>query len=49
MVAGVMAKVAEDQQKFITFDPNKPTPEIIRPAAKAGGSGSGGVQDLGGC
>jgi len=49
MVAGVMAKVAEDQQKFITFDPNKPAPEIIRPAPKAGGSGSGGVQDLGGC
>ena len=49
MVAGVMAKVAEDQQKFITFDPNKPAPELIRPAAKTGGSGSGGVQDLGGC
>ncbi len=49
MVAGVMAKVAADQQKFITFDPNKPAPELIRPAAKAGGSGSGGVQDLGGC
>ncbi|MCK5166522.1 MAG: DUF302 domain-containing protein [Rhodospirillaceae bacterium] len=49
MVAGVMAQVAEDQQKFITFDPNKPAPELIRPAAKTGGSGSGGVQDLGGC
>ena len=49
MVAGVMAKVADDQAKFITFDSNKPAPELIRPAAKAGGSGSGGVQDLGGC
>ena len=49
MVAGVMTQVAEDQQKFITFDPNKPAPELIRPAPKTGGSGSGGVQDLGGC
>jgi len=49
MVAGVMAKVAEDQKKFITFDPNKPAPELIRPTPKAGGSGAGGVQDLGGC
>jgi len=49
MVAGVMSHVAEDQQKFITFDPDKPAPELIRPKAKAGGSGSGGLQDLGGC
>jgi len=49
MVAGVMADVAADQQKFITFDPNKPAPELIRPKAATGGSGSGGVQDLGGC
>lgn len=49
MVAGVMANVAADQQKFITFDPNKPAPELIRPKTAAGGSGSGGVQDLGGC
>lgn len=49
MVAGVMAKISVDQQKFITFDATKPAPELIRPAASTGGSGSGGVQDLGGC
>lgn len=49
MVAGVMAQVAVDQAKFITFDPNKPAPELIRPTPTAGGSGSGGIQDLGGC
>lgn len=49
MVAGVMAKVAEDQKKFITFDPNKPAPELIRPAPAGGAGGAGGPQDLGGC
>lgn len=49
MVAGIMAKVAEDQQKFITFDPNKPAPELIRPAPAGGAGGAGGPQDLGGC
>jgi len=49
MVTQVMAKVAEDQKAFITFDPNKPAPKLIRPKAATGGSGSGGVQDLGGC
>ncbi|MCC2113264.1 MAG: DUF302 domain-containing protein [Hyphomicrobiales bacterium] len=50
MVAAVMADVAADQQKFITFDPNKPAPELIRPKqAGGGGSGSGGIQELGGC
>jgi len=49
MVAGVMADVAADQEKFITFDPNKPAPELIRPKAATGGSSKGGVQELGGC
>lgn len=49
MVAEVMAKVADDQKSFITFDSNKPAPELIRPKAASGSSGSGGVQDLGGC
>ena len=49
MVADVMGKVAADQKAFITFDANKPAPELIRPKAAAGGSGKGGVQELGGC
>ncbi len=50
MVTEVMAKVAADQEKFITFDPNKPAPALIRPKSSGGGgSGKGGLQDLGGC
>lgn len=51
MVTEVMIKVAADQEKFITFDPDKPAPEIIRPkkSGGGGGSGKGGIQDLGGC
>lgn len=49
-VAAIMAKVAEDQKSFIKFDPNKPAPELIRPNAAGGASGSnGGAKDLGGC
>ncbi|MDH5490088.1 MAG: DUF302 domain-containing protein [Rhodospirillaceae bacterium] len=46
MVGEVMGKVAEDQKKFIAFDPNKPRPEMIKPKASSGGGG-GGVSDLG--
>ncbi|MBC8270344.1 MAG: DUF302 domain-containing protein [Nitrospinaceae bacterium] len=51
MVTEVMGKVAADQKKFITFDPSKPAPPLIRPQTTNGGSGSskGGIQDLGGC
>jgi len=49
MVTEVMTKVAADQKKFITFDASKPAPPLIRPKAKSGGSGKGGLQDLGGC
>lgn len=49
MVTEVMQKVAEDQQKFITFDASKPAPPLIRKKAGGGGNGKGGLQDLGGC
>lgn len=45
-VGEIMGKVAKDQKRFITFDPNKPKPELIKPKAPAGG-GKGGVSDLG--
>jgi uncharacterized protein (DUF302 family) len=48
MVAGIMTKVADDQARFIDFDPSKPAPKLIRPKTPAGGSG-GGIKDLGGC
>lgn len=48
-VANVMKQVAADQKKFITFDPSKPAPELITPKKKSGGSGKGGIQELGGC
>lgn len=46
MVGALMGEIAKDQKKFITFDPNKPKPEIIRPKS-SGGGGKGGVSDLG--
>ena len=50
MVTEVMAKVAVDQQKFITFDASKPAPPLIRnKPGGGGGTGKGGLQDLGGC
>ncbi len=51
MVAGIMDKVSADQKKFITFDPSKPAPPLIRvkPGGGGGGTGKGGLQDLGGC
>lgn len=45
-VAGIMSKVAEDQAKFVTFDPKKPAPPLIK--VKPGGGGAGG-NDIGGC
>lgn len=47
-VGKIMGEVAKDQAGFIAFDPNKPTPEIIRPKTAPSGGG-GGIQDLGGC
>lgn len=50
MVAAIMADVAADQKTFITFDPDKPAPELIVPKPAGGSSsGGGGIQDLGGC
>ena len=46
MVGEVMSHVAEDQKLFLQFDPNKPAPQIILPAAPAAGGGAGGG---GGC
>ncbi len=49
-VASVMQKVAADQEKFITFDPSKPAPPLVKgKPGGGGGSGKGGLQDLGGC
>jgi uncharacterized protein (DUF302 family) len=50
MVTEIMQKVAVDQQKFITFDPSKPAPPLIsKKPGGGGGTGKGGLQDLGGC
>ena len=50
VVTDVMSKVAADQQKFITFDASKPAPPLVRKkAGGGGGTGKGGLQDLGGC
>lgn len=42
MVGDVMSKVAEDQEKFVLFDPSKPAPEMIKgtPGAASGGAGA---------
>jgi uncharacterized protein (DUF302 family) len=50
LVGEVMGKVAEDQKKFLHFDPNTPAPKMIIPAMPASGAsipslGQGG----GGC
>ncbi len=47
-VASVMRQVSDDQQKFITFDPSTPAPPLVHRNAE-GGSGEGGLRDLGGC
>ncbi len=48
MVGEVMSHVAEDQKKFIRFDPSKPAPQMIKgmPGAGSGGGAAGGG---GGC
>lgn len=45
-VAAIMGEVAKDQAKFVSFDPSKPAPLLIR--GKPGGGGQGGA-DPGGC
>ena len=47
LVGEVMGKVAQDQLKFLAFDPSKPAPEMILPKAPTGGAGGGAA--AGGC
>jgi len=49
MVGEIMGRVAEDQAKFIQFDPSKPAPAMIKGTPGAGASGSGGGAAAGGC
>lgn len=45
-VASIMEDVAKDQKSFVTFDPKKPAPPLIK--VQPGGGGAGG-KDQGGC
>ncbi len=47
MVGEVMSKVAEDQQKFLAFDPSKPAPPMV--TTTGGGEGAGGAGGASGC
>ena len=42
LVGDVMSQVAEDQKKFLVFDPNTPAPQMILPTAPSGAQGGGG-------
>ena len=46
MVGGVMGQVAEDQKKFVQFDPSKPAPKMIE--GTPGGEGKGAAGGPGG-
>lgn len=48
-VAEIMGQVAEDQAKFVTFDPKQPAPPLVRGTPGGGGSGGGGPGKGGGC
>lgn len=48
MVGEVMGHVAEDQKKFIQFDPSKPAPKMIE-GNPGGGAGGAGPAAAGGC
>ncbi|MBU1215011.1 MAG: DUF302 domain-containing protein [Gammaproteobacteria bacterium] len=48
LVGDIMSKVAEDQKKFIEFDPSQPAPPMIKPAPQ-GASGGAGASAPGGC
>ena len=45
-VGDIMGEVAKDQEQFITFDPKKPAPQLIR-KRPGGGGGAGGKADDG--
>lgn len=42
LVGEVMSQVAEDQKKFLLFDPSTPAPPMILPAAAGPATGGGG-------
>lgn len=42
LVGDVMSQVAEDQKKFLAFDPSTPAPPMILPTAGGGAQGGGG-------
>jgi len=44
-VGDIMGEVAKDQEQFVTFDPNKPAPPLIK--VRPGGGGAGGKADDG--
>jgi uncharacterized protein (DUF302 family) len=48
LVGEIMGHVAADQAKFVTFDPSKPAPPMIK-GTPGGGSGAGGAAAPGGC
>lgn len=48
MVGEVMGKVAEDQAKFVQFDPSQPAPPMLKPAPP-GATGAAGASAPGGC
>lgn len=48
MVGEVMGKVAEDQAKFVLFDPSQPAPPMLKPAPP-GATGAAGASAPGGC
>ena len=42
LVGGVMSQVAQDQKKFLAFDPSTPAPPMILPSAAGGAQGAAG-------
>jgi uncharacterized protein (DUF302 family) len=49
MVGEVMGHVAEDQKKFLTFDPSQPAPPMITTTSSGGAAAGGGSGGGGGC
>jgi len=49
LVGDVMGQVAEDQKKFLVFDPNTPAPKMIVPAPAGGSGGAAAGGSGGGC
>jgi uncharacterized protein (DUF302 family) len=49
LVGEVMGQVAEDQKKFLVFDPNTPAPKMIVPAPAGGSGGAAAGGSGGGC